>query len=277
MKKGKLLCIVLVAVLLLGCAPSGAQQIPAEVYARKMLNYYRLYQNDAQRQIQRQLDQMELSDPVQAKAWGTILESWQWVNEEMELTYGVLPDGLPEDDSLGIVIMGFGLNPDGTIRPELEKRLQVGLASAKKYPNAYVILTGGPTAADDVTTEAGQMARWLRLKGLEEDRIIVENRSLSTAQNAKFVCAIVEQDYPRIRSLAVVTSDYHIARSFMNFSALCDYNTIVHGKPAIGVLAHACSDPGYKTSESLTMQAGDIASVVGLNMVYQRSTTLYAG
>lgn len=279
MKKVGIISVLLAVFLLLGCAsgPQAAAQVPSDVYARKLLNYYRLYQTDAQRQIHRQLEQMYLADPVQAEAWNQIMDTWQWVDQELELNYDVLPDSLPEDDSLGIVIMGFALNANGGIRPELEKRLQVGLTCANQYPNAYIILTGGPTAQDDFTTEAGQMAKWLLEQGVAQERLIIENRSLSTAQNALYVYKILCQEYPQIRNLAVVTSNYHIPRSFLDFATVSHYYSTVSGSPEIRVLAHACADPGYDTKESLNSHVSDIAAIVGLKMVYQRSTALYAG
>ena len=263
MKRIKLVALLLAVFLLLGCAPRGVEQLPPETYARKLLNYYRLYQKDAQRQIHRQLEQMQLSDPVQAEAWGKIMATWQWVDQEMELTYDVLPDNLPEDDSLGIVIMGYGLNPDGTIRPELEKRLRVGLASAKKYPNAWVILTGGPTAADNVTTEAGQMAKWLIEQGLSRELIIVENRSYSTELNARYSIEILRKSYPQIKSLAVVSSDYHIRRCHWLFEA----EIILQGlENKYQVVSNAGYEAGYEGESGFWFEAQSLSNLLSLGL-----------
>lgn len=71
----------------------------------------------------------------------------------------VLPDGLPDTDELCIVVLGFQLNPDGSMRDELINRLNVALRSAEKYPNAYIVCTGGGTASGNASaTEAGEMA-----------------------------------------------------------------------------------------------------------------------
>ena len=85
---------------------------------------------------------------------------WSWINSDMPVYEDILPDGLAMDDSLCIVVMGFGLNEDGSIRPELEKRLTVALRSAVKYPNAWILVTGGQTGAAEGVTEAGQMAAY---------------------------------------------------------------------------------------------------------------------
>lgn len=96
-----------------------------------------------------------------------------------------LPENLPQDDSLALVILGGGLNADGSMKDELIRRLNVGLDCAEQYPNAYVVCTGGATAKENKdVTEAGQMGAWLLENGLEEDRLILEDRSRSTIENA---------------------------------------------------------------------------------------------
>ena len=58
---------------------------------------------------------------------------------------------------------------------ELADRLNVALASAEKYPNAYILCTGGGTASKNAkVTEAGQMAQWLTDRGISQERIITE-------------------------------------------------------------------------------------------------------
>ena len=92
-----------------------------------------------------------------------------YVNTDMNVNV----DGLPNDDS--------------TMKDELVGRLQTALASAQKYPNAYVAVTGGGTAKNNPNAiEADQMAAWIIANGLDENRLIVENKSKSTVQNAQF-------------------------------------------------------------------------------------------
>lgn len=131
-----------------------------------------------------------------------------------------LPDGFPEDDSLCLVGLGFQLNPDGTMRDELVERLKVMLSASEKYPNAIIVCTGGGTAADDPTaTEAGRMAEWLEAQGVDPSRLIVEDRSLTTAQNAIYTFDILTERYPQVRQIAIISSDYHIATGTLLFGA----------------------------------------------------------
>ena len=63
------------------------------------------------------------------------------------------------------------------------------------------------------------MAEWLIQNGISEDRIIVEDNSLTTAQNAMFSIDILSEKYPQVTKLAIVSSDYHIATGNLLFGA----------------------------------------------------------
>ena len=52
-------------------------------------------------------------------------------NTDMNVNVDVLPDGLPNDDSLCITVLGFALNDDGTMKDELVGRLQTDLQVLK--------------------------------------------------------------------------------------------------------------------------------------------------
>ncbi len=155
-------------------------------------------------------------DPELGEKWSRIMDLWEapvTVNE-------ALPDHLPDDESLCLVALGFQLNPDGTMREELIERLKVLLAASEKYPRAVIVCTGGGTAADDPTaTEAGRMKEWLESQGVNPSRVIAEDRSLTTAQNAVYTFDILSEQYPQVKQIAIVSSDYHIATGTLLFGA----------------------------------------------------------
>lgn len=162
------------------------------------------------------LEALTAIDPVLGEKWQRIMELWEAPVE----VHAALPDGLPGDDSLCLVALGFQLNPDGTMREELIQRLGVLLAAAEQYPNAVVVCTGGGTAANDPTaTEAGRMKAWLENQGLDPARVIAEDRSLTTAQNALYTFDILEEKQPQVRQIAIISSDYHIATGTLLFGA----------------------------------------------------------
>ena len=155
-------------------------------------------------------------DPDLGEKWTRIMDLWETpaaVNDE-------LPDDLPDDDSLCLVALGFQLNPDGTMREELVERLRVLLAASEKYPHAIIACTGGGTAADDpAATEAGRMADWLEAEGVDPSRLIVEDHSLTTAQNAIYTFDILSELHPQVKRIAIISSDYHIATGVLLFGA----------------------------------------------------------
>ena len=164
----------------------------------------------------RALSALASLDQALGDKWMRIMNLWETpvtVNE-------ALPDDLPEDDSLCLVGLGFQLNPDGTMREELIERLKVMLAASEKYPKALIVCTGGGTASDDPTaTESGRMAEWLKGQGVDSSRVIIEDRSLTTAQNAVYTYDILAEQYPQVKQIAIITSDYHIATGVLLFGA----------------------------------------------------------
>jgi len=265
-----LLCFCLIAMLPL----SAAAQEDVTPYVQRMIQYYLHYQSAADAEIEALLAYITSMDPEQGALWREIMKDWRWVNEEMEVHTDVLPDGLPQDNSLCIVILGFGLRDDGSMKEELIDRLVVGLASALKYPNAYVCVTGGPTAKNTEDTEAGQMAAWLENKGLDPGRIIREKKSLSTTANARNVSKILRTQYPQVDSVAIVSSDYHIPWGVSMFTTASHYGEY-NGEKAIRVVGNAANITS-NTTDTLNYQAKGISSLTNVPFDGNSVPAMYA-
>ena len=146
-----------------------------------------------------------------------ILNYWHYIDEEMELNEGVAPNNLPNTRDHAFVVLGYALNNDGTLRPEAMGRCDVAYESAIKYPNSLIFVTGGGTAKENKNvTEGGQMKDYLvGVKGLDENRIVVEDQAMDTIENAKkTVVKLIEYN---IKTFTVITSDYHIRRGSLLF------------------------------------------------------------
>ena len=63
------------------------------------------------------------------------------------------------------------------------------------------------------------MAEWLAANGVDPHRVIVEDHSLTTAQNAIYTFDILTKRYPQVRQIAIISSDYHIATGTLLFGA----------------------------------------------------------
>lgn len=209
---------------------------PIPVLQNILLSYIETEHFDEQSQWMKELDDIDSS---LSWRWNKIMHYWSRI-EHSTINYEHLPEGLSDNNALGLVVLGFELNPDGSIRNELKQRLQLALDCSKQYPNAYIICTGGGTAKNNEdVTEADQMAKWLIEKGVDEKRIIVENQSLTTVENAVYTYRILSNEYPQIKQLAILTSDYHISSGMLFFQAECILEGPDDGDKRVNVVANA--------------------------------------
>ena len=255
----KILIACLCLCLLGGSIP--AAQAAEETAPQRLLGAY--CANDSGK-IESCLDALEAESPAEGALWRRIMTDWARLNEVGFEDHRVLPDDLPQDDSLCIVVFGYGLDADGSIQPELEDRLYVALNAARQYPDAYVAVTGGQTSEVAGVTEGGQMAAWLRAQGVAESRLIVEDQALSTTQNAANTYKLLTSAYPQVKTLAVVTSDYHVACAGVLLQIWSDYQSQVNGAPALNVAAGAsCATDTPVGDRMLFSQAWGIAQITG--------------
>lgn len=255
----KILIACLCLCLLGGSVP--AAQAAEETNSQRLLGAY--CANDSEK-IESCLDALEAESPAEGALWRRIMTDWVRLNEAGFEDHRVLPDDLPQDDSLCVVVFGYGLGADGSIQPELEDRLYVALNAARQYPNAYVAVTGGQTSEVAGVTEGGQMAAWLRAQGVAESRLIVEDQALSTTQNAANTYKLLTSAYPQVKTLAVVTSDYHVACAGVLLQIWSDYQSQVNGAPALNVAAGAsCATDTPVGDRMLFSQAWGIAQITG--------------
>lgn len=184
-----------------------------------MVYTWRHRQTESAEEVASLLEELKLADPELGKVWEGIMSTWIHVDTDLELHYGEPPEGLPEDDSLCIVALGYQLKPDGSMTEELIDRCKTALRCAEKYPNAYVAVTGGGTASmDRNATEADAMAAWMAEHGVNHERLIIENTSMTTLQNARKTCSILAERYPQVEQVVIVTSDYHIPLGTLLFN-----------------------------------------------------------
>jgi|GEM_PF-629350 len=259
------LCAIVMALGLVTLPTFAAPSVNEKV--AQLIAYYKEYQDNAETDILRVLDEMRAIDTGKATVWGKIMEYWRHVNTDMEVNVGTVPENLPEDNSVAIVILGYALNADGSMRPELIGRLQTGLAVAEAYPNAYVVVTGGGTAsAAPDKTEGGVMGQWLLDNGLSEDRLIIEDKAPDTVGNAKNTYKILSTQYPQVTSYVMVTSDYHVPRGCILFHS----KSLLEAFEAASEPLELISNSGYYTGtngyESIALQASGLASVAGVSL-----------
>ena len=260
-----ILCLLLILAVVCFCSGCGEKKEKRDCQdiIEEMVVDYGSYGSEADEHLQSLLKELNSVDPDAADRWEIIMPLWKKVNTDLMIHNDVLPDGLPETNELCIIALGFQLNADGTMREELIERLGVVRASAEKYPNALIVCTGGGTATEnEAATEAGKMAEWLTENGIAAERIIVEDQSLTMAQNAIYTYDILSQGYPQVKQLAIVSSDYHIATGTLLFEAEAILRAEKAGAQAVQVVSNAA----WKApagSLSTMFQAGALIELSG--------------
>lgn len=155
------------------------------------------------------------------------------------MSHAAPPAAAKDFSNPAIVILGYGLNPDGTMRTILRRRVLTGLAVAQFFPGSPIIVTGGNP--QNGKSEAGQMHNLLRTLGVPDDRIIVEDRANSTVQNAQFSVPLAEQ--AGTSGIILVTSTTHQDRADGNFvdagANLLATVSYPDGKPSVNVAQFA--------------------------------------
>ncbi len=118
---------------------------------------------------------------------------------------------LPAD---AVIVLGAGVNgktPSLSLRTRLDAALDYLTHQNLEAP---VVLTGGMGYGEEIT-EARCMYDWLAERGVPADRLILEERAVSTAENFEFSKALLEAEGVDVEkgTVAVVTNDFHIARA----------------------------------------------------------------
>lgn len=89
----------------------------------------------------------------------------------------------------------------------------------------YLILSGGKVY-DDVTMAELMKNHAIKL-GVDEDKILIDDKASTTNENAAFTAEIIEEH--NFKSVIVVTSDYHTRRSKLAMEKALE-NTLIDGE-----------------------------------------------
>lgn len=120
----------------------------------------------------------------------------------------------PETKTDYLIILGAGLKGDMP-SISLRERLDAGVRYLKKYPDAMVVVSGGQGRGETIT-EAEAMKKFLVSKGIDESRILSENRASSTMENFRLSRELIETRAGKpVREITFITNSFHILRAKM--------------------------------------------------------------
>ena len=174
--------------------------------------------------------------------------------------------GIPYTADHAFVVLGYELK-DGAMTAELQGRCDAAAAAARAFPDALIVCSGGATGDNNPAgnTEAGLMRDYFVERcGIDPSRIRVDERAMTTAENALNTFAILEAN--GVRSMTIVTSTYHQRWGQAVYNAVGALVRQAHGYD-VEIVGNYCFDiePSrdlYRRGEQLA--AKQIASILGL-------------
>lgn len=142
---------------------------------------------------------------------------------------GIIGQGMHTDPDAEqadyLLVLGALVNPNGQPSAALAARCDTAADFLQKHPDVKAVLCGGK-GGNEPRAEADAMYEYMTAKGIAPDRLIREDGSTNTIENIRNAQALITADLllekndaaqaeERIQSLrvAVVTSDYHLARA----------------------------------------------------------------
>ena len=115
----------------------------------------------------------------------------------------------PMENADYIIVLGARVNPDGP-SGALRNRTQVAYEYLIDHPNTRAVLSGGQ-GADEPMSEAMCMYALLTAKGIDPERLILEDQSEDTSANLENSRALIDPN----ASVALVTNNFHMFRARM--------------------------------------------------------------
>lgn len=173
--------------------------------------------------------------------YGIVLFVFVFATTACAVIYGYQTGNEEKDEEAGktiadeadyLIVLGNAFD-EGEPTDLTRYRLEAALEYLEAYPDCVCIVSGGITEGNTVS-EAEEMYKWLIGHGIDEDRLIKEEKALDTYQNIKYSYELIEAQNENA-SVAVVTGDYHVLRA--KFTAkLQEHDPIMIGAETKGVL-----------------------------------------
>ena len=107
-----------------------------------------------------------------------------------------------------VIVLGNRLNDDGSISEIQKQRLLLAKELEEQFNPDYFILSGGLANPAAGRTEAEAMYENLIKMGIKEEKLIKENDSLTTVQNAIYSAPIAKKLGAEV--VIICTSPYHL-------------------------------------------------------------------
>lgn len=111
-----------------------------------------------------------------------------------------------------LIVLGAGLRGETPTRV-LSSRLDEAIKYVNDNPKTLLVLSGGQ-GDGEIIPEAVAMARYVKQRGIDESRIIVEDKSRNTRENFAYSKTLIDKEFELGDvSIGFVTTGFHIYRA----------------------------------------------------------------
>lgn len=112
-----------------------------------------------------------------------------------------------------IIVLGAGLIDGKRVTRLLANRLKKAKTVYDQMEKKPRIIVSGGKGKDEQISEAQAMKEYLLQLGIQEDEIIMEDKSTNTFENMKFSKEIIEKMNENVSRIAFVTNNFHVLRA----------------------------------------------------------------
>lgn len=123
-----------------------------------------------------------------------------------------------------IIVLGCGLNSDGSPSHTLKARLDGCIDYYSKNPLCYVVVSGGMDRFNNMT-EGSAMRKYLIDNGIPADRILTDEKAENTKENFEYAIQLLTDAGIQTDRICFVTNSFHIFRS-TNYARLAGFEQI---------------------------------------------------
>ena len=113
----------------------------------------------------------------------------------------------PAEDGVYVIVLGAQVRGE-TPTLVLGARIRAAAEYLNSHPQAIAVASGGKGSGENIS-EAEAIRRGLVRLGVSEERIILEDKSTSTAENLRFSAELIQKN----KNVVLVTNDFHVFRA----------------------------------------------------------------
>lgn len=130
----------------------------------------------------------------------------------------------PEPNADAVIVLGAGLRGEA-LSLTFKARLNAAEKYLKENPETICFLTGGQ-GSGELRPESAAARDYLISHGIEENRILTEEKSTSTYENLLFAKEVLDEKFKEEYSVVVVSSDFHVYRAMLNATKEVGFNDV---------------------------------------------------